>query len=306
MPRPSTISAGKNTTLPALWDKDDPLDYYHEEGFSLSASTKVLDFFTFRAGYLDVEQTSVDVVTQYSIADRDAPQRVNPAIVEGRLRSLAASLRYDSRPRLKRKGRDFLLTGGPYTELTVGVELADPAIVSNDFAFVRYTLQARRRQQSLNLGVTTLDIAAGIATGTVPTQRYFTVDFGRGGGLFYTDEGFNTLEKTNFSGNRLLQVNVRHDFGRQLFAYVPLLRELPFTLSVQGGLFITDFDDHRPNPSDVFLTTASTPYGELGFGIGNLTPFLSPLNLSAWFVWQLSDYDTDPFVFAIGLPVFLD
>lgn len=304
--RPSIPSAGTNTTLPALWDKDDALDYYHEEGFQLLASTKVLDFLTFRASYLDVEQSSVDVATQYSIADRDNPQRVNPAIVDGRLRSLSASLTFDSRPRLKRKGRDFLLTGGPFTEVTVGAEVAAPGLVANDFDFVRYTLHARHQQRALNLGLTTVDIAAGIATGRVPTQRYFTVDFGRGGGLLYNDDGFNTLEKTNFSGNRMLQLRVRHDFGRQLLAYVPLLRELPFTVSVQGGLFLTDFKDHTPNPSDEFLPSAPTPYGELGFGVGNLTPFLSPLNLSAWFVWQVSDYQTDRFAFAIGLPEFLN
>jgi hypothetical protein len=305
VPRPTAISAGTNTTLPAVWDKDDPLDYYHEEGFQFSAATKVLDYLTFRAGYLDVEHASVDVVTDYSIIDRDRPQRANPAIVDGRLRSLSASLTYDSRPRLKRKGRDFLLTGGPYTELTIGAEVAAPGLVANDFDFARYTLQARRRHRTLNLGVTTVDVAAGLAIGTVPTQRYFTVDFGRGGGLFHTDEGFNTLERDNYSGNRLFLLRVRHDFGRQLFAYVPLMRKLPLTLSVQGGFFVTDFEDHTPNPSDLLLLTASTPYTELGFGVGNLTPFLSPLNLAAWFVWQLSDYDTDRFVFAIGLPEFL-
>jgi len=34
--------------------------------------------------------------------------------------------------------------------------------------------------------------------------------------------------------------------------------------------------DHVPYPADALLTSARRPYTEFGFGLGNLTPFLSP------------------------------
>ena len=104
-------------------------------------------------------------------------------------------------------------------------------------------------------------------------------------------------------GNRAAVVTVRHDFGRLLFARsgLPLVRSLPFTLSVQGGMFWTEFVSHVPYPSDTMLATAPTPYTELGFSLGNLTPFLSPFNLSAIFAWQVSSYATRRFRFGIGL-----
>ncbi len=98
-------------------------------------------------------------------------------------------------------------------------------------------------------------------------------------------------------------VTVRHDFGRLLFTKsgLPLIRNLPFTLSLHGGLFWTDFGNHVPLASDTMLATAPTPYSEVGFSLGNLTPFLSPFNLSARFSWQLSNYATRRFRFGFGI-----
>jgi hypothetical protein len=50
------------------------------------------------------------------------------------------------------------------------------------------------------------------------------------------------------------------------------------------------------------VLTASTPYIELGFGFGNLTPWFTPINLGVYFSWQVSSYDTDVFSFRIGVP----
>ena len=52
---------------------------------------------------------------------------------------------------------------------------------------------------------------------------------------------------------------------------------------------------------DSLLNTAPHAYQELGFGIGNLTPFLSPFNLAVHFTWQLSSYPTRRFEFGLGL-----
>ena len=109
---------------------------------------------------------------------------------------------------------------------------------------------------------------------------------------------------------------MRHDFDRLLFAKsgIPVIRSLPCTFSVHGGVFWTEFvgqpaqgalrfdllapDGERlrafPGP---YLLEARTPYSELGFGLGNLTPFVSPFNFAARFTWQLSNYATSRFQF---------
>lgn len=302
--RPAIVSGDRNTTLGALWDKDDPHDYYHEEGFAATVQLKLVDFVRLSVTYRDVDQSSLDVVTSYSIFDRgDAPRR-NPPVAQGRSRSMTAHVAYDSRPRLKRKGRDFLLSPFTYTQLTLGAEVANPAFIANDFDYARYFLRLQRRQRTLNLGLTTIDVVLGASGGNLPPQRYYTVDFGRTAGPFFENNGFNTVDGINFSGNRVGVLRVRHDFDQQLFrrSGVPGIRDLPFTLSLHGGLFWTDFLGHAANPGDEIVATAPSPYVELGFGIGNLTPMIAPLNFGVWFQWQLSDYETDRFKIAIGLP----
>src|SRR5256885_16480235 len=100
-------------------------------------------------------------------------------------------------------------------------------------------------------------------------------------------------------------IPVRHDFDGSLFAKgrLPLIRGLPFTLSVHGGVFWTDFEGHPPNPGDALLFTARRPYTEAGFGLGNLTPFLSPINLAVHFTWQPSSSPTREFQFGLCPPL---
>ncbi len=299
--RPSLISASRNATHPALFFKIDPLDYYRSKGVTLSARTKLVDFTQLAVRYNAVRHASLDVNDDFSFFNRDHPLRANPPVSDGRLRSIAASVTLDTRPRLNSKGRDYYFNTITRTQATVAVEYASPSLIDNDFDFVRYWLRFHRRQRTLRFGITTLDIHAGISTGDLPPQRYFTVDFGNG--VLYQENGFNTLAETNFTGNRALMIFATHDFDQQLFrkSRIPLIRDVPFTLSVHGGAFWTDFVDHTPQPGDGAYGRAPTAYTELGFGIGNLTPMITPLNFAVWFTWQLSGYETERFVFRLGL-----
>jgi hypothetical protein len=202
---------------------------------------------------------------------------------------------------LQEGGQAFYLQTLTRTRVTFDVEAAAPGLIANDFNFRRYTLLIDRQQRTLNLGLTTIVFDGGIATGRVPPQRYLVVDYGMNA-LTYQGSGFNTMHQTSYAGTRAAMIAVRHDFDRLLFAKsgIPLVRDLPLTLSVHGGMFWTDFANHESDPGDALLHTAPTPYSEIGFGLGNLTPFLSPVNIAAYFTWQLSSYPTSRFAFGLG------
>ena len=291
--RPTLISSGYNPTYRALFAQLDPLDYYHERGMALSLSTKVLDRTQLDVSYLDARQSNLAVVVATRSSRR--PILPNPTIAAGQMRSLAGSLTWDSRQLLRSGGADQRLASTAWTRITVGAEVSAHDVLASDFSYRRYSLQVERQQRTL-WGTTTVSTAAGIATGWVPPQRYFTVDFGMEF-LTFQGNGFNTLAQTNYSGNQVALIVVRHDFDR-------LLLHLPFTLSIHGGAFWTAFVAHPPFSSDSGLATASRPYTEAGFGIGNLTPFLSPFDLSAHFTWQLSSYPTRRFRFGFSFGAF--
>ncbi|HYL21994.1 MAG TPA: DUF5686 family protein [Gemmatimonadales bacterium] len=301
--RPTLISSNYNPTVRALLSRLDPLDYYRDHGLTLSLSGRLVGATGFELSYHDAHQSSLGVSTDYTLFTVTRPVRANPPIIAGHLRALTGRLTYDSRPLIREKGEDYHLRSLTSTRITLGAELAAPDLVPSDYSYRRYTLQIERQQRTFNLGITTLLAAGGVATGYVPPQRYFTVDYGMKTLTFQRD-GFNTLADTNYSGTRAAMLVVRHDFDRLLFAksHLPLVRRLPFTFSVHGGVFWTDFINHIPYPAaDTLLTTARTPYSEVGFGLGNLTPFLSPFNFAVHVTWQLSSYPTHHVSLGIGL-----
>ena len=300
--RPTFVSRTYNPTYRALLFRVDPLDYYRERGLTLAVGSKLFAFSRFELRYNDERQTTLPVMTDYAVfATRDV-QRANPTILDGTLRSVSGTFTYDSRSQLRTRDADVYLPSLTWTRLTLGAEIAAHDVLGGDFAFRRYSISIQRRQRTLNLGVTTIFAAGGIATGWVPPQRYFAVDFGMRALTFQTG-GFNTPGDSNYAGTRAAMLTVRHDFDRLLFAKsrLPLIRSLPFTLSLHGGVFWTDFHNHPANPGDSLLLTAPHAYTEAGFGLGNLTPFLFPLNLAVHFTWQLSRYPTRRFQFRFGL-----
>jgi hypothetical protein len=221
------------------------------------------------------------------------------------LRTLTAQLRYDSRPLRRFPLRDEHLVRDTWTRVSLSAEIAAPGIMANDFAYRRYTIQFQSRRRVLGLGITTLNIVAGTSSGVLPPQRYFTVDFGPKA-LTYQGTSINTLGDTNFAGNRAAMFAVEHDFDRRLFAksHLPVIKHLPYTFSVHAGAFWTAFVDHQPQPADSLLRTAPRGFGEVGFGLGNLTPFLAPFNLSTHFSWSTSSNLPPGRRFRFGVVVF--
>ena len=300
--RPTLISGQYNPTFRALFARVDPLDYYRERGLHVSFRTKLWELTGLELGYEDAAQSSLDTLPGYSFHSTRYPPRDNPPIAPGHLRALSATVTWDSRQMVRTHGADFRLSPMRWTRITAGVEAAAPSVIPDDFSYRRWTLEIEHAQPLAGWGTTTVSAVGGIATGFVPPQRYFTVDFGMDV-LAVEGNGFRTLDRTNYYGTRAAVLTVRHDFDRILFARsgLPLVRSLPFTLSVQGGLFWTALVDHPVFAGDSELATAPTPYTELGFSLGNLTPFLSPFNFAATFAWQLSSYATRRFRFGIGL-----
>jgi hypothetical protein len=300
--RPTIVSYSYNPTYLALMVRLDPLAYLQEEGFTLRTRGRLFSHTELALQYNDFRQASIPVVTDYSIFNVDRTVAPNPPIADGRMRSAEATLTFDSRPLFRQKGRDFRTSSLTYTLVTVGAELSSPSILNSDFDFGRYFVRLRQRQRTFNWGLTTIDAYAGISSGALPPQRYFVVDFGKG--AFFEEGGFSTMHETNFFGNSAAMVVLSHNFDRMLFqkSGIPFVKDLPFTIAVHGGLFWTDFVNQANVPGIDSMATADRVYSEIGFGIGNLTPFIAPLNMAIYFSWQLSSYSTRGFQFRIGVP----
>jgi hypothetical protein len=301
-PRPTIFSYPNHSpTLYALLSKYDPYDYYRHYGFEAFASTKLIDFTRFKVTYSDYKERIAPVNTDFSVFRNDEDPRPSLAAVEGHLRSMGVALSFDSRPLIRNKGVDQQIPLIQYARFEAGLEYASPDFIENDFDFRRYYVEFERRQRTLGLGISTLRFYAGTSDGDLPPQKYFVADFGNF--YFFNARGFNTLDETNFAGNRILAINARHDFKRRLWVAsgLPYIEDIPLWLSLHVGVFWSQFRDHRSYPGDDYLLVAERPYREVGFSIGNLTPFLMPFNLLIDFSWQISKYDSNARSIELGI-----
>ena len=295
--RPTLISPPDyNPTLLALADKTDPFDYYLEKGFRVSVGADLLKRVRANVGYRDGTQHSEVNHTEYSLFRESKRHRANPAIVDGKLRSLTASLAYDSRPLMKLKGREDTMDVFPFVRIETGVETASPDLIDNDFQFTRYHTRLRYSGRSVLPGATELMVYGGASDRTLPPQEYFTVDYADDV-LGYT-LAFKTLGESNFAGSRAAAVYLSHNFGTWPFrkSGLPLIRKIPFSLSLHGGAFWTDFTGHPKQPGDDRVRTAPKAYREIGFALGRIPPMF----FRVYFTWQLSDYGTLDFTVLLG------
>ena len=297
--RPVMISSESyNPTFTALTSKVDPYDYYKEEGYNIGLSFRPVKKLKFSLDYLDVKQESVGNVTNYSfLFSKDREHRPNLEIVDGKLRTISGSFKYDSRPLWKNKGKEKPFEAYPQVIFKTEFESAWPQFIDNDFKYHRVYSQLLTKFRFLNLGISQFYVSAGYSDRALPPQRYFTIDYGDMD--FKRLISFKTLGETNFIGDKALSIYYAHNFGGKLFRRLrlPLLKDTPLSFYVYGGSFWTNFGD------EVILSPASeslvakTPYSEIGFGFGRIPPIF----LKTYFTWQLSDYDTNKFTFKIGL-----
>ncbi len=301
--RPALYYSGNESmTLPALIDGSDPFDYYNERGYHFQVSGKLVNHTRLVLGYHHYRQTSLERKTDYTLFDPTYPIRDNPPIADGSLRAVSAEFRYDTRPMFRLKGRDVYANAFVYTQFSVGVERSSPDLLDSDFSYTRFSARLYRRQNTLGLGQTSFLANAGVGTRFLPPQRYFGITFSPMSN--YQRDGFQTLDGRNFGGSTALSMAMEHDFGTRLFRWsgLPLIKRLPFELSIHGGVFWTDFgllwgdfNRHEYFPGDENVRTARTAYSEIGFGLARLAPFLGPFNLQFLATWQLSVYDTNRF-----------
>lgn len=289
---------------PAFWnliDKADPLDYYREESIRPYAIASLTNHTDLVVSYRKARQYSEENHTDFSILARDKHYRTNPAIVNGTLRSFTADIRYDSRPPVRIKGKEAIRLSPLSTIASFGAEITSPELTDSDFDFIRYYAHTQHSGKTILPGVTTLELFAGGSEGTLPPQEFFTVDFTYK--FFGEDMFYKTVGAHNFSGDCAAAWYISNNFGHWIFrrSGLPLIKDIPLSISIYGGMFWTDFRNHAPEPDDDAVDTAEHPYSEIGFSLGRIR--IPPVSYKVTFTWQLSNHDTNKFAFGLGLQI---
>jgi hypothetical protein len=269
--------------LGALLSKTDYWDYFSAKGWRATFIGKPSDIVVTRCSFLNEHQLSERKRTDFSLLYPSRSYRTNPAIDEGQLRSIEVFIRLGGDPvPLDLITRDAL---------EVTLEHSAPSIVESDFSFTRYSAVATLSFPTFGRSYLfpqsmRIRLAAGGSSGTLPSQRLFSVEASLSG--FSPFGTMHSLDAREMTGTRMVALDFEYNFRSVPFLAlgIPFLYENNIELLVYAGAARV----WGPLAS----TTADLWFREAGVGINRIFELLR-----ADFTCRLnSPYD---FVFTIGV-----
>ena len=195
---------------------DDYFDYYWNERLRGRLHLSLPSQVGLAVGFNHEEHSSLQETSSFSLLNRDWRPRPNPAIEEGRLRSVEASLEWG------RPYQPFGMTAN--RRVAVGVEHSSAGLGS-DFSFTRLRLALdghfktflRRRITPNALDVR---VVAGYSIGDVPVQRFGALEASMG---FFSPFGtFRTVRGHPYEGQHYAALYWEHNFKTTPFELLGL------------------------------------------------------------------------------------
>ncbi|TFH02852.1 MAG: carboxypeptidase-like regulatory domain-containing protein [Calditrichales bacterium] len=260
-------------SFPALFGRADYFDYFLRDGIQAGLTYYFKEIRSrFGIGFISEDHRSLTKTTDYNLFGNDYVQRDNPLIQPGVLRSFKIHLQYGS--------RDYIPFGFVgQKRIKLEIEHSDPIIVSSDFTFTRYGLEADWHiptylTRRLLPNALDIHLSASYATGTLPLQRFGSID----GSLEYFTPYpvLKTRRGRPYEGEKHFLLYWEHNFRTVPFELIN------FDFLVDKGIGIIIFGGHgRTWISDQRMTELTfTPvytdkfHHELGISVNGIFSLL--------------------------------
>lgn len=221
-------------SLMSLLDKIDYRDYFYTRGWRLFGAVRPVSGLTLTFGYLNEQHASATTTTSFSLFSRSEAFRLNPAVHEGQLRSVALSVRYG-------EGEPILLGLLPQNFVELEGEYSSPSLLSSNFDFARLVVRTEMNVQTYSRRLffaptLYVRLAAGISNGALPPQRIFVLESRASGtGLFGS---LRTVNPRQFGGDSFVVLSLEHNFRNTPFLAlnIPFLYKNSIELLVHGSV----------------------------------------------------------------------
>jgi hypothetical protein len=247
---------------------DDYFDYYWNERIVLEIGHRINRINTqLSVGLHNEDHTSVSKTTDSNLLGRSHVQRINPAIQEGRLRSVVLGVR----------------TGDEYTPWGVvgqrraqlRLEHSSPDLLSSDFSFTRYELKIDWRmgtflRRRLTPNVLDVCVVAGTSRGDLPLQRFASIDARLG--AFSPFGVFKSLRERPYEGERYFALFWEHNFRTVPFEILGMrtLAKKGIGIILHGAVGRTWISDKRGSKSSYELQYIDDFHHEIGLSLNSL------------------------------------
>jgi hypothetical protein len=292
-------------SLTSLFVRNDYRDYYMSEGWEVFVSYEPTRRVRGRVTYIDQNHSDAMVNTDYGFFTGVQEFRENPAIDDGRFRSIMLDLSFGRKP----EPLDIVARDG----LDMQLEVSAPEIGKSEFDFLRAQVIGTLTVPTFGDRYFSppgfrIRLSAGAASDDGPRQRVFALESASSGyGPFGVMRGMRVKE---FFGREYIALNVEHNFRSLPFLWVdiPFLYKNNIEFIVHGGVARSSVDVSStfvssPSPASGWtrfygsesLNAIEGWYSEIGFGISRIFELVR-----CDFTWRLSDPKLFHFTLAVA------
>ncbi len=203
----------------------------------------------------------------WSLMTSDRNNRENPAIFNGNVRTLGATLTLNYSPiRLINR-----------TGMWASVEMSNPDILPSDFHFGKAQWLGVARMRTLPLWTLDVVATAGWSWGNVPPQYFSSLESSVSG--LVVGSVFRGMNVKEFYGDRYATLSLSHNFGEVIpgLLRIPDIASFGIEFLLFGGVGWTTFTDATRVYTQTVLPTTDraegNTYYEVGLGINRILLF---------------------------------
>ena len=283
-------------SLLALLNKEEFNDYYYSKGFDFEIEGEVLPVLTVRTGFKNSTDNSAVNKSNFSFFRKDKSYRVNPPIYETRINAITAGFDLDFRDYIENGyfrrrtslGHSYILLSGDVTHSSTG-------LLKSDLDFTTYEMRIRSFIKTFRSASMRVRVYGMYNTGKLPYQFMYALPGNIN--LLSKQNSFRTLRINEVVGEKVLTLNIEHDFRTELFRFlgIPLLKDWEITVNTFFNAAVSDIGNESSSLLPVEVKTFPHPFYEIGFAIGQ---GIIPFQLE--FAWKLNYRGRNNFVISLN------
>jgi hypothetical protein len=287
---------GITASLLALLNKEEFRDYYYSNGFDIEIEGEVFPILSMRAGFINHTDKSAMNNSDFSFFRKDRSYKENPPIYETKINALTAGFDLDFRDYIedgyyRRRtsfGRSYILFSGDVT-------YSSKDLLKSNLDFTTYELRIRSFLRTFRSASMRLRLYGMHNSGTLPYQDMYGLPGNIN--IISKQNTFRTLRINEVFGERVITLNLEHDFRSELFRLlnIPLLKDWEITLNTFFNAAVSEIGNKSAALLPAEVKTFPSPFYEVGFGIGQ---GILPLQLE--FAWKINYRGDNNFVISLN------
>ena len=234
--------------------------------------------------------------SDFSFFRKGRSYRENPTIYETKINALTAGFDLDFRNYIedgyfRRRtsfGRSYILFAGDVT-------YSSKDLLKSNLDFTTYELRINSFLRTFRSAFMRFRVYGMYNNGTLPYQDMYALPGNIN--LVSKQYTFRTLKINEVFGERLVTLNLEHNFGSELFRMlnIPLLKDWDITLNTFFNAAVSEVGQKSAELIPINLKSFPHPFYEIGFGIGQ---GIFPIQLE--FAWKLNYRGSNNFVVSIN------